>query len=163
MDFALFMAFFILQRISELFVAQKNEKWLRANGAVEYGQKHYPFIVMLHVFFILSLIIEHSQRTEVRLDVVFLILFLMLLSTKIWVIAALGKFWNTKIFRIPNTQSVKKGPYKFIKHPNYIIVVCEFIVVPLVFHLYYTAIIFSLLNAIMLRIRIRGENAVWEQ
>jgi methyltransferase len=160
MAFVLFISFFITQRISELLIARKNEKWLRTNGAVEYGQKHYPFIVLLHVLFITSLIAEHFWRGESYPDIFFLIVFVILLSAKIWVIASLGNFWNTKIFRIPNTPLIRKGPYKFFKHPNYLIVVCEFIVVPLVFHLYYSAIVFSLVNAFILGIRIHEENSV---
>jgi methyltransferase len=80
-----------------------------------------------------------------------------------WVIVSLGKYWNTKILRIPGMAPVTKGPYKYFRHPNYIIVVCEFIVVPLVFHLYSTAIIFSVLNAFMLSVRIREENRAWNE
>ncbi len=161
MDFAVFISLFIVQRLSELVVARKNEKWLRQNGAVEYGQKHYPFIVLLHTFFILSLIIEYNERTDPNIDILFLVIFVFLISMKIWVISSLGKFWNTKIFRVSGTPPVRKGLYKFIRHPNYIIVVLEFIVVPFVFHLYYTALIFSILNAFILRLRIREEERVW--
>lgn len=161
MKFSFFIFFFILQRISELVVARKNEKWLRAHGAVEYGKSHYPFIVLLHILFIASMIPEYWRRTDTKLDPIFLILFFVLLSLKIWVIRSLGRYWNTKILRIGGSEPVKKGLYKFFRHPNYIIVICEFIVVPMVFHLYLTAVIFSLLNAVILRIRINAENAVW--
>lgn len=161
MEFPLFISFFILQRICELGVARKNEKWLRANGAIEYGSRHYPLIVLLHTIFIASMIAEYWQRTDAKFDPIFLILFFVLLSLKIWVISSLGKYWNTKILRIGGSEPVKKGLYKYFRHPNYIIVICEFIVVPMVFHLYFTAIIFSLLNAVILRIRIKAENAVW--
>ena len=161
MDFIIFISFFIIQRLSELVVAKRNEKWLRKNAAVEYGQRHYPFIVLLHTLFILSMIVEYASRSEVPMDCVFLIFFFILIVAKIWIISSLGKYWNTKIFRIPGSFPLKKGPYKFFKHPNYIIVVLEFMVVPLVFHLYYTAIIFSLLNALMLWIRISEEDKVW--
>jgi methyltransferase len=161
MDFVIFISLFITQRLSELLVARKNEKWLRKKGAIEYGQKHYPFIVLLHIFFTISLMLEHALRPESQLDILFLILFLFLIAAKIWTISSLGRYWNTKIFRISGISPLKKGPYKFLRHPNYIIVVSEFIVIPLVFHLFYTAIIFSLLNAIMLSIRIREENRVW--
>jgi methyltransferase len=73
----------------------------------------------------------------------------------------LGKYWNTKIYRIPGGFPVKRGPYKFIKHPNYMEVVCEIAVIPLVFHLFYTAVIFSVLNAVMLTVRIKVEDKVW--
>jgi methyltransferase len=161
MDFIIFISAFILQRISELIIARRNETWLRAQGAVEYGKAHYPFIVLLHFFFILSLIFEYSHR-RADIDIFFLFLFITLLATKIWVISSLGKYWNTKILRIPEMSPIKKGLYKYLKHPNYIIVVCEFIVVPMVFHLYWTMIIFSILNAMMLTIRIREEEKVWK-
>ncbi|MFI5263362.1 MAG: isoprenylcysteine carboxyl methyltransferase family protein [Candidatus Kapaibacterium sp.] len=161
MEFAFFISFFIIQRISELFLAKKNESWLREHGAREYGEKHYPFIVVLHVFFIACLIVEYIWRPETSFDSIFLLFYFLLLAGKIWTVASLGKYWNTKIFRIPGSQVVRKGPYKFVRHPNYIIVICEFIVVPLIFHLYYSMVIFSLLNGLMLRVRIREENRVW--
>src|SRR5436853_5050261 len=114
LDFIIFISIFILQRISELFIARRNEKWLRAQGAIEYGQKHYPFIVLLHFFFILSMIFEYSLK-KTELDVLFLILFIILLLMKIWVIASLGKYWNTKILRTPEMTAVKRGPYKFLR------------------------------------------------
>lgn len=161
MPFAIFISFFILQRLSELFIAKRNEKWLRQNGAIEYGQRHYPIIVLLHTVFILSMIVEYSIRVESPIDLLFLFTFAVLICLKIWTIASLGKYWNTKIFRIPGSMPQRKGPYKFFKHPNYIIVVCEFIIVPMVFHLFTTAIIFSILNAVVLRIRITEEERVW--
>jgi len=163
MAFIIFLSFFIAQRLSELAIARRNEGWLQAQGAVEYGQTHYPFIVLLHASFILSMIGEYSWRGGQSLDVVFLILFLALIAAKAWVIASLGKYWNTKIFRVAGAPTVRRGLYKYVRHPNYIIVVCEFIVVPMVFHLYITAVVFSILNAAMLRIRIREENKVWEK
>jgi len=161
MDFVIFISIFIAQRISELLVARKNEKWLRAHGAIEYGQKHYPYVVLLHVCFILSLIFEYWQKKGVRIDFMFLYFFIILIATKIWVILSLGKYWNTKIYRIHGAAPIRKGAYKFFRHPNYVIVVLEFMVVPLVFHLYYTGIIFSLLNALMLWVRIKEEEKVW--
>jgi len=88
-------------------------------------------------------------------------LFALLLLFKFWALSSLGKYWNTKIFRVPGSGPVKKGPYKLFKHPNYFIVVCEIAIIPLVFNLYYTAIIFTVLNAIMLSVRIKVENKVW--
>jgi len=163
MDFIIFISVFILQRLSELCVARRNEKWLLTNGAIEYGRGHYPYIVLLHFFFILSMIGEYSMRSDPHIDYFIAGLFLSLIALKIWIIASLGTYWNTKILRISGMTPIKKGPYKYFKHPNYIIVVCEFIVVPLVFHLYWTAIIFSILNAFMLLVRIQAENRVWAE
>ncbi|HEX3383824.1 MAG TPA: isoprenylcysteine carboxylmethyltransferase family protein, partial [Mucilaginibacter sp.] len=91
----------------------------------------------------------------------FLALVILVLLFKLWLMSSLGKYWNTKIYRVPGSVAVKKGPYKFVRHPNYVDVVCEIAMIPLVFHLYYTAIIFSVLNAIMLMVRIKKENKVW--
>jgi len=163
MYFILFILFVILQRLSELYIARRNEKWLRSQGAVEYGASHYPYIVALHTLFIISIIVEYMLKSNSPIDYTFLVLFIVLLVFKFWTLSSLGKYWNTKIFRVPGSGPVKKGPYKIFKHPNYIDVICEIIIIPLVFHLYYTAIIFTVLNAIMLTVRIRVENKVWSK
>jgi len=162
MAFILFISFIILLRLGELLYSKRNEKWLLQNNAVEYGKKHYPFIVALHVLFILSLILEYWIKQPVSYSVYFLIFYFLLLLFKAWVILSLGKFWNTKIYHIPNVPPIKKGPYKYIKHPNYLIVIIEIAIIPLIFHLYFTAIIFSILNAIMLSVRIKEENRALE-
>lgn len=161
MYFIPFILFVITQRLSELYIARNNEKWLRSQGAVEYGKNHYPYIVALHTLFIISIIAEYILRPGLSMDYVFLLLFILLLAFKFWALSSLGKYWNTKIFRVPGTGPVKKGPYKLFKHPNYFIVICEIIIIPMVFHLYYTAVIFTVLNAIMLTVRIKVENKVW--
>lgn len=161
MEFILFISFLILQRLSELYISGRNEKWLRANGAIQYGQSHYPYIVALHTLFIISIITEYLLWPNAPLDYVFLGLFIVVLLFKFWALSSLGKYWNTKIYRIPGVYPVKKGPYKLFKHPNYMEVVCEIAIIPLVFHLYYTVVIFTVLNAAMLTVRIRVENKVW--
>src|SRR5579872_1551858 len=122
MAFALFISFFVVQRISELLVAKRNEKWLRANRAIEYGQNHYPYIVALHALFIAAMIVEYIFRPDATFDPSFFSFYVLLLFAKLWVILSLGKYWNTKIFRIPGAESVKKGLYKYFRHPNYFIV-----------------------------------------
>lgn len=160
MNFILLISFVIFIRIEELILSKRNEKWLVENGAVEYGNKHYPFIVALHVLFILSVIFEYSIQTNPSLSLFMLFLFFSLLTFKTWVILSLGKFWNTRIYHIPNAPLIKKGPYQFFKHPNYMIVIAEIAVIPMIFNLYYTAVAFSLLNLIMLFVRIKEENKV---
>ena len=160
MYFFIFICFVIFQRLLELAIAKKNEIWAKKRGAVEYGKNHYPFIVLLHTFFILSIIAEYYLTVGV-FNLFMLLVFFVLILLKIWSIASLGKYWNTKILRIPGSAFVKKGPYKFIRHPNYVIVICEIIIIPMVFNLYFTAIIFSVLNAAMLTVRIREEEKVW--
>ena len=163
MYFIIFISLFIIQRLSELLIARRNEKWLLSQGAVQYGQSHYPFMIALHTLFIVSVITEYILEGQPRIDWIFLVLFIAVLSFKYWALSSLGKYWNTKIYRIPGVYPVMKGPYKFIKHPNYMEVVCEIAIIPLVFHLYYTAIIFTLLNAVMLWVRIGVENKVWTE
>jgi len=158
MAFILFISFLIILRIGELILSKRNEKWLLENGAIEYGQKHYPLIVLLHVLFIISLIIEYSMKRTVSYSSFLLVLYFILLAFKTWVILLLGKFWNTKIYRIPTYPLIKKGLYRYFKHPNYMIVIIEIAVIPLIFNLYFTAVIFTIFNAILLSVRIKEEN-----
>ncbi|HSY62762.1 MAG TPA: isoprenylcysteine carboxylmethyltransferase family protein [Cytophaga sp.] len=162
MAFILFISFIILLRIAELLLSKRNEKWLLQNNAVEYGQKHYPFIVALHVSFLVSLIVEYCAQRQVSYSLFFIGLYFILLAFKAWVIASLGKFWNTKIYHIANVPLIKKGPYKYFRHPNYIIVIAEIVVIPLAFHLYYTVLIFTMLNICMLFVRIKEEEKAME-
>lgn len=161
MHFILFISFLILQRLSELYISGRNEKWLLSQGAVQYGQSHYPYMVAMHTLFIVSIIVEYFVGDHAEFSSTFLILFIIVLSFKFWALSSLGKYWNTKIYRIPGVYPVKKGPYKLFKHPNYGEVVLEIAIIPLVFNLYYTAIVFSMLNAAMLYVRISEENRVW--
>ncbi len=160
MTFFLFISFVILLRIGELVLSKSNEKWLLQNGAVEYGQRHYPFIVALHVLFIFSLIFEYSRQPDPTYSIFLIILYFLILAFKTWILVSLGKFWNTKIYHISDIPLVRKGPYKYFKHPNYLIVIAEIAVIPMIFHLYFTAITFTLLNVIMLFVRIKEENRV---
>jgi methyltransferase len=160
MVFIIFICFLILQRLFELFISSRNEKWLLKNGAVEYGREHYPFIVALHTLFIVSLIAEYIWRGNTGVNFYLLALFFILITAKVFVISNLGNYWNTKIYKVPGTKPVATGIYKYVKHPNYIIVICEIAIIPLTYHLYYTAIIFTVLNALMLTVRIKKENEV---
>ncbi len=160
MIFILFISFIILLRIGELILSKRNERWLIRNGAVEFGDKHYPFVVSLHILFFFSLIVEYSQQLTSAYSLLLIIIYVLIIALKAWVILSLGKFWNTKIYHIPNMPLIEKGPYKYFKHPNYAIVIAEIVIIPLAFHLYYTAIAFTLLNMLMLFIRIREENKV---
>lgn len=162
MIFPLFISFVVLLRIGELIISKRNEKWLLKKGAVEYGSKHYPFIVALHVLFFLSLIFEYTAQQHHSFSLSLIIFYFLLLTFKIMIIASLGKFWNTRIYHIPNMPLIKRGPYKYFKHPNYAVVIAEIAVIPMIFHLYTTAIVFTLLNLIVLFVRIKEENkALW--
>ncbi|MCA0985839.1 isoprenylcysteine carboxyl methyltransferase family protein [Guptibacillus algicola] len=158
-----FTAFFLLvvfQRLAELVVARKNEKWMKDNGAFEAGQEHYKFIVFLHVAFLAAVFVEGAIRgfTLSSIWVVMLAIFLVAQIFRVWTMKSLGKFWNTKIIVLPEANVVSSGPYRFIRHPNYVIVAVEIIAFPLIFSSYLTALLFTLLNAfLILKIRIPAE------
>ncbi|MFS0863322.1 isoprenylcysteine carboxyl methyltransferase family protein [Fredinandcohnia sp. 179-A 10B2 NHS] len=145
-----------VQRLIELRIAKRNEKKVLNQGGYEVGQRHYKYMVLLHLSFFLSLICEVTIFEKGASSIFPLLLFLFFLTQlgRIWVIYSLGMFWNTKILILPANQIRAKGPYKFMKHPNYFIVTIEFILIPLLFDAYYTATIFTLLNALVLSVRI---------
>ena len=152
------MTLLILLRIGELILSRRNEKWLLQNGAIEYGREHYPIMILLHTCFMISLVVEYLIQPIASYSLVLIVIYFLLIAFKTWIILSLGKFWNTKIYRIKEFPLINKGLYKFIKHPNYMIVIAEIVIIPLAFHLYYTAIIFTLLNLAMLYVRIKEEN-----
>jgi methyltransferase len=159
MAFWLFISIIITQRILELFVAKQNEKWMKSQGAIEFGKRHYPVIVFVHILFFISLIteVQFFQKDISPLWPLFLVAFLAVQAVRIWALLSLGRFWNTKILVLPGAAVIKKGPYKYLKHPNYCVVVLELIIIPLMFHAYFTAILFTLLNMFVLSIRIPAE------
>lgn len=150
----------IAQRLVELWIAKRNEKWMKAKGAFEAGKAHYKWIVCLHVLFFASLIVEVSgfgTRPAAWWPIPF-ILFLFTQAIRIWALVSLGRYWNTKIIVLPGANVVDKGPYRWIRHPNYVIVAAEILLVPLIFQAYVTALLFSVLNAlILIGVRIPAE------
>ncbi|MCJ7839505.1 hypothetical protein MUB24_01000 [Lederbergia sp. NSJ-179] len=165
MFFLALISFIAVQRLFELYIARKNEKWMLQKGGMEYGQEHYPYMVMMHISFFISLLVEVTltDQGQARLWPVFLVVFVLLQMARIWVISTLGKHWNTKIIVLPGADIIKKGPFQYVKHPNYMIVTLELLVVPLMFHAYITAIIFFLLNQWILSIRIAVEEEALRQ
>lgn len=148
--------FVITQRLIELVVAKRNEKWILSQGGYEVGAAHYPFMVLMHCSFFIVLIVEINLFGRVLSPIWGLLLPLFLLAQvgRVWCLASLGKFWNTKILILPNVNVISKGPYQKIRHPNYLIVTIELLTLPLLFNAYFTAIIFLFLNLCMLSVRI---------
>ena len=159
MIFGIVLSIVILQRIIELFIAKRNEQWMKSQGAFEAGASHYPYMVTMHVFFFSTLIIEvlFFYRELSSIWPVFLGIFLAAQILRVWCLASLGKFWNTKIIVLPSAKVVRRGPYKWLRHPNYIIVATELLVLPLLFNAFFTAVVFSLLNIWMMTVRIPAE------
>jgi methyltransferase len=144
------------QRLAELVYSRWNEKRLRALGAVEFGRGHYPLIVGLHVLWIAGLWL---LARNIRPDPFWLALYAVLQGLRAWVLASLGRRWTTRIIVLPGAKLARSGPYRFLTHPNYAVIVGEIFVLPMVFGLFAYAVAFSLLNAAVLAIRIHSENA----
>lgn len=157
--FLVVISILAIQRVIELLIAKRNEKIVRANGAREYDEKGYKLIVLMHIAFFISLILEYILLDKTLSDfwIPLLILFLLAQFVRYWAIISLGYFWNTKILITPGTSPVTKGPYQFISHPNYLAVIVEIAVIPLLFSCYLTFIVFTILNLLVLRRRIRIE------
>ena len=149
------LAFVTLQRLVELPLAHANTKRLLAVGGYEVGAAHYLLIVAVHTAWLLTLWWLAPGRT---IDIPFLLLFLLIEAGRVWVLRTLGSRWTTRIIVVPGEALVERGPYRFVRHPNYLVVIGEIAVLPLVFGLWDVAIIFSLLNAAVLAVRIRAEN-----
>ncbi|WEG17291.1 isoprenylcysteine carboxyl methyltransferase family protein [Alkalihalophilus pseudofirmus] len=155
----IFIGFVIIQRLIEVVIANQNAKWMKNQGGYEAGGEHYKYIVALHAFFFVALLIEVSsvQAGGVKWSLIPLVVFLIAQIGRVWALSSLGRFWNTRIMILPGAKVVAKGPYRFMRHPNYVIVTLELLALPLIFQAYWTAIVFSLLNAVILRVRIKEE------
>jgi methyltransferase len=148
------------QRLLELVLARHNERLARAKGAVEGGRAHYPFVVALHSLWLVSTLVEGILRGP-ELPVLWpvpLALFLLVQPLRYWAIFSLGESWNTKILVVPGTKPIRRGPYRYLNHPNYVVVVVEILAFPLVFGAWISALVFTALNAALLYVRIREEN-----
>jgi methyltransferase len=149
-----------LQRTIELIYASRNTARLRERGGVEFGRSHYPFVVLLHVAWLVA--IAAGVRHDPVVRPLPLVVFAILQFLRLWVLATLGRFWTTRIISIAEEPLVRRGPYRYIRHPNYLVVIGEIAMLPLVFGQVATAVTFSLLNFAVLAWRIRVENAALE-
>lgn len=151
----LILAFVTAERIAELWLARRNTARLLANGAREHAPGHYPLIVAVHVLWLAALWWLAPPRAA---DAFWSAIFVLLELGRVWVLLTLGPRWTTRIIVLPEAPLVRSGPYRFVNHPNYWVVIGEIAVLPLVFGLWAVSLIFTLLNAAVLAIRIRAEN-----
>ena len=151
------MALVVLQRLIELVYAERNTRALLARGAVEVGRAHYPFIVALHAAWLAAIIF--MLPTPATIDWLALAIFVLLQLGRVWVIVTLGPYWTTRIVTLDGAPLVRKGPYRFVRHPNYLVVAGEIAVLPLVFGELSVCLVFTALNTAMLAWRIRDENS----
>ena len=150
------IALVALQRLIEVRYAERNTEALFAQGAVETGRRHYPLIVLLHASWLVA--IAAAVPSPPRIFWPCLATFLALQAARVWVIASLGPYWTTRIITLASAPLIRRGPYRLVRHPNYVIVALEIAVLPLAFGEYWIALIFSLANAAILSWRIRVED-----
>lgn len=148
------LAFVTLQRLAELAIARRNTRRLLARGAYQVGAGHYPLIVALHGAWLAGLWWLALGRPLIW---PFAAAYFLLQPLRLWVLASLGRRWTTRIIILPGAPLVRSGPFRLLRHPNYAIVVAEIALLPLAFGLWEMAVVFSLLNAAILAIRIRAE------
>jgi methyltransferase len=150
------------ERLAELAVSKRHARWAFAQGGVEYGRPHYPFMVIVHVGLLVGCILEVALADRPFLPLLgWPMLAVVLLSQALrwWCVASLGQRWNTLVIVVPGMPLVDKGPYRWLRHPNYVAVVAEGIALPLVHSAWITALTFTVLNAFVLFKRIQVENA----
>lgn len=145
------------ERLAELYISERHTKALIREGAFEAGRGHYLLVVAVHVGWLAALFSWLGSR-PVEINFAWLLLYALLQVARVWVMTSLGRFWTTRIIVVPGVPLVRKGPYKFLSHPNYAVVVAEILVLPLVYGAWQIAALFSVLNALVLAIRIRAEN-----
>jgi methyltransferase len=150
----LFLAFIVFQRLSELVIARRNTARLLQKGAFEVGAGHYPVMVAMHSTWIGCLLFFGYDKT---VSLAWLAVFVILQMLRLWILGTLGHRWTTRIIILPEPL-VARGPFKFFKHPNYMLVVAEIIAAPMVLDLLWVAIVFTFLNAAMLWVRIGAED-----
>ena len=143
-----------LQRLGELALARHNTRALMARGGIEVGARHYPLIVMVHAAWLMAL---WAFGRDQNVDVLALVVFAALQGLRVWILATLGSRWTTRVIVLPGETLVASGPYRYLSHPNYAVVVGEIAALPLALHLPVVAAVFSVLNAAVLAIRIRAE------
>jgi methyltransferase len=154
------LAIVALQRVAELAYAQRNTSRLLARGGVEIAPAQYPWFVALHATWLGAMLFFIPADAVPNWWIVAILVLLQ--GARVWTIASLGPYWTTRIITLPGAPLVRRGPYRFLRHPNYAIVCAEFVLLPLAFGAWIIAIVFSACNATLLAFRIRAEEAALE-
>ncbi len=152
------LAFVAMQRLGELAISRRNTALLLARGGFEVDSAHYPLLVALHTAWLVGLVYLVVAHRTVSIDPWLIAVFVVLQGMRLWVLATLGRRWTTRIIVVPGESLIKRGPYRWLAHPNYCVVAGEILVLPLAFGLVWFAIAFSLLNLALLWLRIDAEN-----
>ncbi len=149
-----------LERLVELRLSLRNAQWAFARGGQEHGKPHYRFMTVFHTAFLVSCVLEPwllGRPFVAPWGFVALGLAVLAQLLRYWAITTLGTRWNTRVIVLPEWEPVTTGPYRFFRHPNYVAVVLELLVLPLVHGAWVTALVFTVGNAALLSVRIRVE------
>lgn len=160
--YAVLLGLVILERLAELVLSKRHAAWALARGGIEYGRGHYPPMVVLHSALLVGCLAEAylAERPFLPwLGLPMLAVVLLAQGLRWWCIATLGRQWNTRVIVVPGLPLVRRGPYRWLRHPNYVAVVAEGVALPLVHSAWVTAVVFTVLNAWLLTVRIRAEDA----
>jgi methyltransferase len=156
--YAIFLALIACERVAELLLSRRNARIAFAHGAVETGARHFRAMTAMHALFLpccfLEALLRHSQFAPAWAAVA-----VLAQGLRWWAIASLGWRWNVRVITVPGEPPLMRGPYRFVRHPNYVAVVLEMLAVPLAGGAWICAVVFSLANALLLRVRIRIEEA----
>ena len=158
--YAVLVGLVVVARLVELGVARRHLQWARQRGGAEFGAGHYPVMVLLHAGLLVGCLVEVLVLRAPfvpALAVTMLALLLAAHALRWWCIRSLGPQWNTRVVVVPGLPLVSRGPYRFLRHPNYVAVVAEGIALPLVHGAWVTAVVFTVCNAALLAVRIRVE------
>lgn len=154
------LAIVAAQRIGELIYASRNARRLLARGAVEIAPRQHAYFVALHAAWLISLLLTVPRSTTPNW--VLLAIFFALQIARVWIIASLGPYWTTRIITVPGAPLVRRGPYRFLRHPNYTVVVLEIALLPLAFGQSALAAAFTIVNAALIAWRVRAEDSALE-
>ena len=162
----MFIFLIALERIYELLLSKRNAAKVFALGGVEHGKSHFPYMVVLHLTFFMAIPIElfwFDQVFRIELAVLMGVISALSMGLRYWAISSLGIFWNTRVIVLPGHKAIVKGPFQWVRHPNYVAVIVEMAAIPLFYGAWRTAILYSILNLWMLKIRISVEENALKQ
>jgi methyltransferase len=151
----LVLAAVVVLRLAELVYARRNTQALIRRGGIEIGARHYPLFIVLHTAWLAALFL--FVPADARLSWPWLAVLLLMQAARLWSILSLGPWWTTRVITVPGAPLVRRGPYRFMRHPNYAVVVVEIAALPMMFGAWRIALIFSLFNAALLAWRIHVE------
>jgi methyltransferase len=150
------VALVALQRLGELIYSARNTRHLKRRGGIEHGSGHYPLLVALHAAWLIAIVVV--VPADAAINWLPLGLFIILQAVRLWIVATLGGYWTTRIISLPDASLIRRGPYRLMRHPNYLVVIGEIALLPLAFGAWQIAVAFSILNLALLAWRRRVED-----